>query len=238
MGHPERIVPAETEPGIVAIHLKRYEFARPFCVGKIVLDAGCGVGYGTAYLAEEASRVVGVDVDPGAIAYALERYARPNVRFVQADLAGSSFRDESFDVVCSFETIEHLRDPEAFLSQMARVLRPEGVLVVSTPRVAKTTTSPENPFHTMELSQSDFEALLRRFFGAVELYGQHRIQTRRHRFLQHADVLGLRKRLPLMRRASRLVAGTSAMEDVTAEEIAISSEDIEHARELIAVCRQ
>jgi len=70
MTHPERIVPDETEPGIVALHLKRYEFARPFCVGKDVLDAGCGVGYGTAYLAETARRVVGVDVDADAIEYA------------------------------------------------------------------------------------------------------------------------------------------------------------------------
>ena len=77
MRSPERIVPDETEPGIVALHLKRYEFAQPYCAGREVLDAGCGVGYGTAFLAETARRVVGVDRSGDAIDYARTRYARP-----------------------------------------------------------------------------------------------------------------------------------------------------------------
>jgi SAM-dependent methyltransferase len=234
---PERIIPDETEPGIVAIHLKRYEFARPLCAGKDVLDAACGVGYGTAYLAEWANRAVGVDIDAKTIDYARERYARPNVEFVRQDLAELDLPDAAFDVVCSFETIEHLAAPEAFLEQAARVLRPAGVFVASTPRVDETTLSPENPFHTIELSRSDFEALLGRFFGEVELYGQYRIQTRRHRLMQRADVLGLRRRFPFLRRASRVVAGTPAMDDVTADELAISRAGIEQASELVAVCR-
>jgi 2-polyprenyl-3-methyl-5-hydroxy-6-metoxy-1,4-benzoquinol methylase len=237
VSHPERIVPDDTEPGIVALHLKRYEFARPLCRAREVLDAACGVGYGTAYLAEEAGRVIGVDVDADAIAYAGARYARRNVEFVQQDLADLDLPEDSFDVVVSFETIEHLEQPEAFLAHAARVLRADGVFIVSTPRVDETTTSPENPFHTLELSRNDFEAMLGRHFGAVELYGQHRIQTRRHRLLQRADVLGLRKRLPFVRRASRAVAGTPAMDDVTAEEIEISRDALENASELVAVCR-
>jgi SAM-dependent methyltransferase len=237
VSHPERIVPDDTEPGIVAIHLKRYGFARPLCSERDVLDAACGVGYGTAYLAEEARRAVGVDVDADAIAYARRRYARPNVEFVQQDLAALDLPDDSFDVVVSFETIEHLAQPEAFLAHAARVLRADGVFVVSTPRVDVTTTSPDNPFHSLELSRGDFEEMLGRHFGAVELYGQHRIQTRRHRFLQRADVLGLRRRLPFVRRASRAVAGTPAMDEVTADEIEISRDALDNASELVAVCR-
>jgi hypothetical protein len=79
--------------------------------------------------------------------------------------------------------------------------------------------------------------MLGRHFGAVELYGQHRIQTRRHRFLQRADVLGLRKRLPFARRASRAVAGTPAMDEVTVDEIEISRDALDNASELVAVCR-
>jgi 2-polyprenyl-3-methyl-5-hydroxy-6-metoxy-1,4-benzoquinol methylase len=237
VSHPERIVPDDTEPGIVAIHLKRYEFARPLCAERDVLDAACGVGYGTAYLAGEASRVVGVDVDADAIAYARRRYARPNVEFVQQDLAELDLPDDSFDVVVSFETIEHLARPDAFLEHAARVLRAGGVFVVSTPHVEKTTTSPANPFHTLELSRDDFQAMLSRHFGAVELYGQHRIQTRRHRLMQRADVLGLRKRLPFVRRASRVVAGTPAMDEVTADKIEISRDALDSASELVAVCR-
>lgn len=237
MSHPERIVPDETSPGIVALHLKRYEFAAPWCRGGEVLDAGCGVGYGSAFLGGVARRVVGVDRDEGAVAYARERYARPNVEFLVGDLLDLELGDASFDAVCSFETIEHVEDADRFLAEMARVLRPGGVFVVSTPHAAETTAAPENPFHRVELSRADFEALLRRFFGEVDLFGQRRLQTARHRLMQRVDVLGLRRRLPLSRRASRLL-GTPPTAEVTSEGIVIDREGLEHATELVAVCRR
>ncbi len=237
MGHPERIVPDETEPGIVAIHLKRYEFALPFCEGKNVLDAACGVGYGTALLAERARRAVGVDRDPAAIAYARSRYGRANVEFAVQDLGALDFGDASFDVVCSFETIEHLDRPEQFLAHARRVLRPDGLFLVSTPRRDETTTAPENPFHRIELSRTDLERLLSRFFTDVDVYGQYRVQTLRHRALQRLDVLGLRKRLAFLRPASKLL-GTAPMADVSTEGIAIDKAGLERATELVAVCRR
>ena len=237
MSHPERIVPDETSPGIVALHLKRYEFAAPFCRGSEVLDAGCGVGYGSAYLGGVARRVVGVDRDEQAIAYARERYARPNVEFRVGDLVALDLPDASFDVVCSFETLEHVADADTYLGEMARVLRPEGVFVVSTPHAEATTEAPKNPFHRVELSRADFEALLRRFFGEVELFGQRRLQTARHRLMQRVDVLGLRRRLTFLRPASRLL-GTAPTAEVTADGIVIERDGIEQASELVAVCRR
>jgi SAM-dependent methyltransferase len=235
--YPERIVPDETSPGIVSLHLKRYEFAAPWCRDRAVLDAGCGVGYGTAHLAEVAASVVGVDRDEGAIAYARERYARPNVEFRVGDLLDLDLADASFDVVCSFETIEHLDDVGAFLAEIVRVLRREGVFCVSTPLVDETTTSPENPFHRVELSPSDFETLLRGSFRDVELYGQRRLQTTRHRLMQRVDVLGLRRRLPGARRLSR-VLGTAPTAEVTSDGIVIERGGLERASELVAVCRR
>lgn len=234
--YAERIVPDQTEPGIVALHRKRYEFALPFCAGMDVLDLGCGVGYGTALLAEQARRAVGVDVDPETIAYARRRYAAPNVEFREDDALALGVPDGSFDVVCSFETIEHVPDADAFVHEVRRVLRPGGAFLVSTPRAERTLARPTNPHHAVELSQADFEAVLRRHFGEVELYGQRRLQTRRHRLLQRADVLGLRKRLTFLRPASRLL-GTAPMAEVTSESIVIERDGIEHATELVAVCR-
>ncbi|MDX6507600.1 MAG: hypothetical protein QOG06_2244 [Gaiellaceae bacterium] len=236
MSYPERIVPATTSPGILALHLKRYEFARRWCESATVLDAGCGVGYGSAYLADTANQVVGVDKSAEALAYALSKYARPGVRFVEGDLLALPFPDSSFDVVCAFEAIEHLDDQRTFLVEVARVLRPEGTLLVSTPRVDETNREPRNPFHRVELSPPDFEALLEERFAEVELYGQRRLQTRRHRLAQRIDVLGLRRRLPVLRRISRAL-GTPPTVDVELDEIAITRDRLDDASELVAVCR-
>jgi len=236
VSHPERIVPDETEPGIVAIHLKRYEFARRFCEGRDVLDAGCGVGYGSAYLAATARRVVGVDVDAEAIAYARERYAAANVEFVQADVTTLPFDAATFDVACAFEAIEHVAEPERLVAELRRVLRRDGVCVLSTPRVDETTTASANPFHTVELAPEDLERMLRTRFDDVELYGQRRIQTRRHRLLQRLDPLGLRGRLTFLRPVSRLV-GTPPMAEVGLDGIEIAPRALDSATEVVAVCR-
>jgi SAM-dependent methyltransferase len=235
VSHHERIVPDEVESGVVALHLKRYDFALPYCRAKVVLDAGCGVGYGSALLAEAATRVVGVDVSDAAIDYARERYAAANLEFETMDVMALALEDGSFDVVCAFETIEHVEDRDAFLREIARVLRLEGVLLVSTPRADETTEQPDNPFHHVELSRADFERLLGRHFQSIELYGQRRLQTRRHRALLRLDVLGLRRRLPALARAAPLV-GSPATSAVTLDDIVIEREGIERASELVAVC--
>lgn len=235
MTFPERIVPDEEPAGVVALHLKRYVFAEPFCAGKTVLDAACGTGYGSARLGAVAARVLGVDVDADAVAYARRRYGADNVEFDAMDVAALRLDDASFDVVVSFETIEHLPDRDAFLREVVRVLRPSGTLVVSTPNVPRTTERPANPFHRVEYSRADFERLLSGFFAHVELWGQRRLQTRRHRALQRLDVLGLRRRLAFLRRAAPLV-GTAPTAEVTLEGIAIEREGLERAGELVAVC--
>jgi SAM-dependent methyltransferase len=233
--HPERIVPDETAPGIAALHRKRYEFAEPWCAGKRVLDLACGVGYGTHQLASVASHAVGVDVAEDAIAYARRRYAAPNVEFAIMDASSLTFEPESFDVVCAFEAIEHFGDVDGVLREVTRVLRPDAAFFASTPRVERTTHRPENPWHRVEFAVADFERLLRDHFDEVELYGQRRLQTRRHRLLQRLDILGLRKRLTFLRPASRLL-GTAPMADVTAAGIVIEKGELAHATELVAVC--
>jgi SAM-dependent methyltransferase len=238
VGAPERIVPDGTEPGIVALHEKRYEFALSFCAGKDVLDAGCGVGYGSAILARAARRVVGVDRSEEAIAYANRRYARPNIEFVVDDLLELGQPDDAFDVVCAFEVIEHVEDPGAHLAHVVRVLRADGVYVVSTPRAEGADGALKSPYHIVEYSHDELARLLRSFFAEVEVFGQRRAQTRRHRLMQSVDVLGLRRRLPFLRRAGRLLLDTAAMADVESEGILISREGIERASELVAVCRR
>jgi 2-polyprenyl-3-methyl-5-hydroxy-6-metoxy-1,4-benzoquinol methylase len=233
MTHPERIVPDATSPGILALHLKRYELAASYAAGMRVLDAACGVGYGSAYLAEVAAEVVGVDIDAESVAYAGDRYAAPNLRFEQMDVTALSFDDDTFDVVVSFETIEHVADARSAIHEAARVLRPGGTYLVSTPRVDVTTTEPQNPFHMTEYSPSDFEALLRTVFTNVDLYGQRRRETRRHRALRRLDVLGLRKR---MRMPSAAITGSRPTTDLTLDDVVIERGALTRASEVVAVC--
>ena len=237
MSHPERIVPDAELPGIVAAHLKRYDFARPLCAGLVVLDAACGVGYGTAFLAEAAASVVGVDVDEESVTYARSRYGSANCSFEVMNVERLGFADGSFGAACSFETIEHVTDPERALAELHRVLWPGGTLVVSTPHVGETTRSPANPFHRIEYARADFEALLRTSFDSVAVYGQQRVQTGAHRLAQRLDVLGLRRRLAFLRRGARLL-GTAATEAMTLDDLVIAAVELERATELVAVCRR
>lgn len=233
---PERIVPDETEHGIVALHLARYAFARPYVSGGQVLDAGCGVGYGAAYLAEAAAHVTAIDIDAETVEYARRRYGGPTTDFRIADLHALDLPSASFDSVCSFETIEHVEDPERVLSELARVLRPDGALFVSTPNAAVTTTSPTNPFHHIEWSAPDFRHLLSSHFDDVTLFGQRRLQTPAHRLAQRLDVLGLRRRFAFVRRGARLL-GTAPTAELTLDDVLVAP-GIEGASEIVAVCRR
>ena len=235
MSHPERIDPVATEPGILALHLKRYDFALPYCGNATVLDVACGLGYGTAHLARVAAYVRGIDVSPEAIAVAAERYRRPNIEFQLGDAQALREQDRSYDVVCSFETIEHVADPEMMLREVVRVLRDGGTFLVSTPKADESTHAPSNPFHRSEWSAADFEALLSRFFVGVELFGQRRIQTTAHRLAQRLDVLGLRKRLSFLRSVARIL-GTTPTAELGLDDIVIERGVDGPATEVVAVC--
>src|SRR5688572_18974511 len=110
----ERVIEGTSPPELFAEHLARYRFAAKYVAGGRVLDIACGSGYGTALLREAGGReVVGVDVDPEAIAYARSRYQGVGVTFLAGDAASPPVAGR-FDLIVSFETIEHLRDPERF----------------------------------------------------------------------------------------------------------------------------
>src|SRR5437763_4277161 len=96
-------------------HLHRYLLARDVCRGKDVLDIACGEGYGSALLAQVARHVIGVDIDCPSIAHAAVEYARANLHYVAGDATRVPLAAASFDVVVSFETLEHFAGQEAFL---------------------------------------------------------------------------------------------------------------------------
>ena len=142
-------------------HQVVYQRLAPRCAGREVLEAGCGEGYGADLIAGIARRVVAVDYDEAAVAHVRSRYAR--VQVMQANLAQLPLPDASLDVVVNFQVIEHLWDQAQFVSECARVLRPSGLLMVSTPNritFSPGRDTPINPFHTRELNACELTQLL------------------------------------------------------------------------------
>lgn len=155
-------------------HWHRYAWAAGLVEGRDVLDAACGEGYGSHLLAARARSVTGLDIGEEAVTHARERYRRDNLRFDQGDATNLPYEDDCFDVVVSFETLEHLEAQEALLAEFRRVLRPEGCLVISSPdrKTYSDETGYDNPFHVRELYRDELESLISARFPAFRLYGQ------------------------------------------------------------------
>lgn len=170
----ERFLP-ECQGEIWLEHWHRYHFAAALARDRRVLDVASGEGYGSALLALTARDVVGVDSATDAIAHASATYEdRPNLRFVSADCTLLPFPAATFDLVVSFETIEHITAQKEFLAEVRRVLAPEGLLLLSSPNKAEYTDHRgyANPFHVAELYRDELRTLLDPFFPCTAWYGQ------------------------------------------------------------------
>lgn len=167
----ERMIPAYHRGHMVyGEHIVRYEAATPLVKGKVVLDIASGSGYGSAFLATSAKKVYGVDVDKDAIAYAKKNYAAENVEFKLGDGTSIPLEDNSVDIVVSFETIEHIEKYEVFMDEVKRVLKDDGMLILSTPNDVE---FPEtNHFHIHEFERTELEKLVKKYFKNTKSYYQ------------------------------------------------------------------
>jgi len=127
-------------------HLVRYQFASKFVRNKKVLDIACGSGYGSAILAKAgAALVVGMDKDAEAVKIASAKDPLDNLIYKEGDATDIEARDAEFDVVVSFETIEHLQEQDKYAMELSRVVSDDGLVLVSTPN--KQVFGGRNPFH-------------------------------------------------------------------------------------------
>jgi SAM-dependent methyltransferase len=169
----ERFVP-QVAGDVAYEHLHRYALAAELAVGKAVLDIACGEGYGSNLLAKTARLVIGVDVDAAAVAHARAAYPADHLNFRVGRCDAIPLPSKSVDLVVSFETLEHHDLHLEMMAEVRRVLRSDGVLVISTPdkRVYSDLPRFANPYHVRELYRPEFEQLLRTFFVKVAVYGQ------------------------------------------------------------------
>jgi SAM-dependent methyltransferase len=170
----ERTVPGLAEENYwFRRHQVVYERLADRCAGRDVLEAGCGEGYGADLITGVARHVIGLDYDESAVAHVKARYPRVEMRY--GNLAELPLADCEVDVVVNFQVIEHLWDQGQFVAECYRVLRPHGVLLVSTPNritFSPGRDTPINPFHTRELTAAELTELLTSAgFGIQGVYG-------------------------------------------------------------------
>jgi SAM-dependent methyltransferase len=141
-------------------HEVAYQWLASAVAGRLVLDVGCGEGYGTALLAASARRVVGLDYDTATVAHAARHYRGP--AFVRANLAALPIAAGAVEAVAALQVIEHVWDHPGFLAECRRVLAPAGMLMVTTPNrltFSPGLDRPVNPFHSVEFTAAELVEL-------------------------------------------------------------------------------
>jgi len=169
----ERYVP-QIRGTIALEHLHRYAYACEYVLGKVVLDIASGEGYGSEMLSRTAHHVYGVDIDATSITHAKLKYNSAKLTFREGCCTEIPLEDASVDVVVSLETIEHITEHVRMMSEVKRVLRPGGILIISSPERHEYSelNKQQNPYHLKELNQDEFISLLEKHFKHTSFFGQ------------------------------------------------------------------
>ena len=174
----ERLVTSLENDFLVYEHLHRYAFARKLCSNKVILDIASGEGYGSYLLSQVANHVYGVDIDAASVLHAKEKYKQQarNISFKVGSTSAIPLDDNSVDVAVSFETIEHHNEHEEMIMEIKRVLKPDGMLVISSPdKDLYKQRAGNNPFHIKELNFEGFKFLMESHFTNCTYFKQCKV---------------------------------------------------------------
>ena len=155
---------------IAATHVARYKFACDQLSGGTVCDVACGVGYGSNLLAGKADKVVGIDIGNDAIDWANEYFEADKTLFFNCDILVGWPVEESFDAIVSYETIEHLDEPEKFVSEIFDRLKPGGKLFMSLPNGPRDKARRENPHHLQHFTDAQITSLITKYFKNAKFW--------------------------------------------------------------------
>lgn len=232
-------------------HIHRYEVATTYVEQRMkILDLACGNGFGTAKLFQYGGvSVIGGDISQEAVNYCVLKYSQSirtgKLEFRKMDATRLDFEDAAFDMVVSFETLEHVQQAEQVIREFCRVLRPNGILLLSTPN--RIVSSPngivENPYHMKEFSYDELQQLLGKQFSKLKLGGQRyvRYSDGRKWFARMVERAlyqrGIRKLSLRIQNGIMRAFGVAQMYPQSRDfEITYNKEDVLHCATLFAVC--
>ncbi|MCK9606074.1 MAG: class I SAM-dependent methyltransferase [Methylomonas sp.] len=156
------------------IHEAAYNYAAMTSIGKNVLDLGCNTGYGSNIINKKCKSISGVDVSENAITFALREFSNNGIDFKVVNGKNLPFHDNQFDMITSFQVIEHIVDCSNFIAELKRVLSPNGFVIFTTPNSCirlDPGMKPWNTFHVKEYTANEIERLLSEFFVNVKVLG-------------------------------------------------------------------
>ncbi len=265
----ERVVPAQWTSQQEYITYLRHLFAYAFAMQTLlthdstVLDVGCGEGYGTSLLSEHVKRVTGLDVDEDTVAHAAARYGTHNCSFRVYDGTTIPYESGAFDAVVSFQVIEHVHDDLSFVCEVRRVLKQNGLFVLTTPNRThrvKPGHRPWNRFHVREYYPDDLERLLATRFSHVRIWGIRAVdeiqeaemeRVRRNQLVESLDPFNLRKLIPeplrlivsailkrLLSPANKRKQRLECFPRYSVDDFCVTQDDVQESLDLLAICEK